>query len=45
MVELDTRGKVIKIVLNQRAAWAKKRISALKGLLKPERVSDILGET
>ena len=45
LVELDARGKVIKIVLNQMAAWAKSCISALKALLKPERVSVILGET
>jgi len=32
-------------VLNQRAAWAKRCISALKALLNPERVSVILGET
>ena len=44
-VELDARGKVIKIVLNQKAAWAKKCVNALKALLKPERVSVILGET
>jgi len=37
-VELDARGKVIKIVLNQKAAWAKRCIGALKALLKPERV-------
>ena len=45
LVELDAHGKVIKIVLNQMAAWAKSCISALKALLKPERVSVILGET
>jgi hypothetical protein len=44
-VELDARGKVIKIVLNQTAAWAKRCINALNALLKPERVSVILGET
>jgi hypothetical protein len=44
LVELDACGKVIKIVLNQRAAWAKRCISALKVLLKPQRVSVILGE-
>jgi Transposase DDE domain group 1 len=44
-VELDARGKVIKIVLNQKAAWAKRCINALNALLKPERVSVILGET
>jgi len=38
-------GKVIKIALNQRAARAKSRVSALKAPLKPERVSVILGET
>jgi hypothetical protein len=45
LVELDVRGKVTKIVLNQMAAWAKRCISALKALLKPERVAVILGET
>ena len=45
LVELDAGGKVIKIVLNQRAAWAKRCISALTALLKPEQVAVILGET
>ncbi len=45
LVELDAGGKVIKIVLNQRAAWAKRCISALNALLKPEQVAVILGET
>jgi len=45
LVELDARGKVIKIVLNQKAAWAKRCISALNALLKPEHVAVILGET
>jgi hypothetical protein len=41
----DARGKVIKIALNQKAAWAKRCISALNALLKPEHVAVILGET
>jgi Transposase DDE domain group 1 len=45
LVELDAGGKVIKIVLNQRAAWAKRCISALTALLKPEQVAVILGVT
>jgi Tfp pilus assembly PilM family ATPase len=45
LVELDACGNVIKIALNQKAAWAKKCISALNALLKLERVSVILGET
>jgi len=45
LVELDAGGKVIKIVLNQRAAWAKRCISALTALLKPEQVAVILDET
>jgi hypothetical protein len=44
-VEPGAQWKVIKIALNQKAAWAKSRVSALKALLKPERVSVILGET
>jgi Transposase DDE domain group 1 len=44
-VELDARDKVIKIVLNQKAVWANRCLNALSILLRPERVSVILGET
>jgi hypothetical protein len=36
LVELDARGRVTKIALNQRAAWAKRRVRALNALLKSE---------
>jgi hypothetical protein len=45
LVELDAHGKVIEIVLNQAAVWAKKCLNALSALLKSEHVSVILGET
>jgi hypothetical protein len=44
-VELDAQGKVTKIVLNQKSAWAKRCLNPLKALLKPVHVLVILGET
>jgi hypothetical protein len=38
LVELDAQGKVIKIVLNQKSAWAKRCLNALKALLRPVHV-------
>jgi hypothetical protein len=45
LVELDTRGQVLKIILNQKSVWAKRCINALKALLKPMQVMVILDET
>jgi hypothetical protein len=44
LVELDAQGMVIKIVLNQAAAWAKRCLKSLSALLKSEHVSVILGD-
>ena len=45
LVELNAQGRVIKIILNQKAGWAKRSFNALNALLKPQHVSVILGET
>jgi Transposase DDE domain group 1 len=45
LVELDAQGRVIKIVLNERSGWAKRRLNTLKALLRPVHVLVILGET
>jgi len=44
-VELDVHGRMLRIVLNQSAVWAKKCLEALNALLKSEHIPVILGET